>query len=223
MPEPVSMTDRAYADIKAKVLSGAYPPGAHFEAGQLADDLGMSRTPVREALLRLQGDGVLEIVAKKGIRVIPLSAADQQDIYQIITGLEVEAVGNLTKHGLTDEGLARLTSATKQMARCAEDGTIDGWSLADEHFHRSLFDFCGNSRLCAEGHRYRDLSQRAHFVALRLVDTTQKRKSAKSHADLVKIIESGDEAKARRVHFEQRLRGGEILINIVKNYGLNLL
>lgn len=223
MPTTTSLTDQAYEDIKGKVISGTYAPGAHFEAGQLSDDLGMSRTPVREALLRLQGDGILEIVAKKGIRITPLSANDLQDIYQIITGLEVEAVGNLTKHGLADNGREALTLATENMLKCADDGTLDGWSIADETFHRALFDLCDNTRLRAEGHRYRDLAQRAHFVALRLVDPEQKRKSAKSHAVLINIIESGNEAMARRVHFEQRHRGGEILVNIVKNYGLKLL
>ena len=223
MSETASLTDRAYADIKSKVLSGTYAPGAHFEAGQLSDDLGMSRTPVREALLRLQSDGILEIVAKKGVRIVPLSATDLQDVYQIITGLEVEAVGNLTKAGLDASGVSRFSKATATMEQSVDDGTIDGWSLADEYFHRSLFELCGNARLCAEGHRYRDLAQRAHFVALRLVDTDQKRKTVQSHRELVDIIQSADEGRARRVHFEQRVRGGEILVNIVKKYGLNLL
>jgi len=218
-----SMTDRAYGDIKGKVLAGTYAPGAHFEAGQLADDLGMSRTPVREALLRLQSEGILEVVAKKGVRIIPLSAGDLQDVYQIITGLEVEAVGNLARLRLTDEALAPLFRATAAMQASVADGSIDGWSMADEQFHRSLFDLSGNARLAAEGHRYRDLAQRAHFVALRLVDAEQKRRSVKSHTDLIKVIRSADEAKARQLHFEQRRRGGRLLVNIVKKYGLNLL
>lgn len=223
MSTPLSMTDRAYNDIKAKVLSGAYAPGAHFEAGQLSEDLGMSRTPVREALLRLQSDGILEIVAKKGIRIVPLSASDLQDVYQIITGLEVEAVGNLTKNGLDAGALAHLKGSTEQMTRSLDEGSGDGWSLADEAFHRGLFEFCGNPRLCAEGHRNRDLAQRAHFVALRLVSEEQKRKSAKAHLDLIKVIQSGDEDRARHVHFEQRVRGAELLVNIVKTYGLSFL
>lgn len=228
MHEPISLTERAYVDIKRKVISGAYSPGAHFEAGQLSDDLGMSRTPVREALLRLQNEGVLEIVAKKGIRIVPLSATDLHDVYQIITGLEIEAVGNLAAQAPSDVTLATLNKATSAMNSSLDDQgadnqEVDGWSLADENFHREIFNLCGNTRLCVEGHRHRDLAQRAHFVAMRMIEPEQKRRSIRSHIDLVELIKSGDEAKVRRVHFEQRVRGAELLVNIVKKHGLKLL
>jgi len=223
VPDPVSLTERAYSDIKRKVISGAYSPGEHFEAGQLSDDLGMSRTPVREALLRLQSEGILEIIAKKGIRIVPLSATDLHDVYQIITGLEIEAVGGLTAHAPSEAILSPLYAAVEGMHASLDKQEIDGWSLADEKFHRGLFELCGNARLCIEGHRHRDLAQRAHFVAMRLIEPEQKRRSIQSHVDLIEIIKSANEKKARQVHFEQRVRGAELLVNIVKKYGLKRL
>ncbi len=223
MPEPISLTERAYADIKQKVISGAYSPGNHFEAGQLASDLGMSRTPVREALLRLQNEGVLEIVAKKGVRIIPLSASDLQDVYQIITALEIEAVGSLAAQAPSANFLKPLYKATDKMQASLDKGSVESWCLADEHFHRNLLKLCGNKRLSSEGNRYRDLAQRAHFVAMRLIDAEQINGSVQSHQALIKILESGDEMKARKRHFEQRIRGARLLVNVVKKYGLKLL
>ncbi len=223
MTKTTSLTDQAYADIKQKIISGTYAPGVHYEAGQLSDDLMMSRTPVREALLRLQNEGILEIAPKKGIRIISLSATDLQDIYQIITALEVEAVGNLTALRPDANFLAPLYEAIRLMHTSLDEETFNDWSLADEQFHRSLFDLNNNTRLRQEGHQYRDLAQRAHFVALRFIDPEQKRKSIKSHMDLIHIIESGDQTKARKAHFEQRIRGAGLLVSIVDNYGLKLL
>jgi DNA-binding GntR family transcriptional regulator len=219
----LSLTGRAYNDIKQQVISGELALGEHFEAGQLAEDLGMSRTPVREALLRLQNEGIIEIIAKKGIRVVPLSPVDLQEIYQIITGLEVEAVGNICALSPTRKLLTPLRKANSLMGKSIRKNLIDEWCLADEQFHRTLFDLCGNERLRAEGHRFRDLAQRAHFVAMRLIAADQKQISVDSHGELIDAIEKGAEKKARTLHLKQRLRGGEMLVSVVKTFGLNLL
>jgi DNA-binding GntR family transcriptional regulator len=218
-----SLTAQAYADIKQQLISGTIPAGQYFDAGQLAEKLNMSRTPIREALQRLEHEGIIEILAKKGNRAIPLTPDDLRDIYQVISGLEIEAVGNLCAGHPSDETLMPLFQSIEEMKKGLQSGRIDDWSLADESFHRALFDLCGNKRLCAEGLKFRDLAQRAHFVALRLISPEQKLKSIQSHEDLVRVIQLADIAKARALHYVQRERGGRLLVNIISNFGLTML
>lgn len=218
-----SLTDRAYAYLKAEIISGRVPAGALLDAKALADTMGVSRTPVREALLRLANEGVVEVNARRGIRVVTLTAADLQAIYEVITALEIEAVHRLTAAGSDRERLAPLTEQLVRMRVATEDGDGEAWNLADEGFHRCLLDLCGNDRLAEAGRRYRDMAQRAHFVALRLVPLEEKSRSNESHADLIRTIRSGDAEAAQRMHRVQRNRGSKLLVDVLREIKLGHL
>ena len=76
-------TNLAYLRIKEKILDNVYPPGAQVLEQDIAAELDLSRTPVREALVRLQQDGLLQIVPRHGVRISVLSPADMREIYEI--------------------------------------------------------------------------------------------------------------------------------------------
>ena len=90
-------TEQAYRQIKQKILDTEYPPGAQLLEQDLCAELGLSRTPVREALVRLQQEGLLEIVPRHGARISVLSPADMREIYEILTSLEPTAVELLAR------------------------------------------------------------------------------------------------------------------------------
>src|SRR3954469_6790368 len=85
-------TEIAYLQIKQKILDNEYQPGSQVLEQDIAAALGLSRTPVREALVRLQQDGLLEIVPRHGVRISVLSPADMREIYEVLTTLEPAAV-----------------------------------------------------------------------------------------------------------------------------------
>src|SRR5262249_53569161 len=85
------MSASAYDTIKRRILSNEYPGGFQVLEDQLARDCGMSRTPLKEALLRLEAEGLIQIVPRRGIRVLPLTAEDVHRIYQVLSPLETLA------------------------------------------------------------------------------------------------------------------------------------
>src|SRR5690242_4576391 len=84
-------TDTVYRGVKSKILDNTFPPGFHILEQELASMFGVSRTPVREALVRLESDGLVDVVPRHGMRVLPLSLSDMKEIYEILSSLESKA------------------------------------------------------------------------------------------------------------------------------------
>ncbi len=219
----VSQTDEAYARLKAMIIAGEIGPADQIDANRLVEALALGRTPVREALLRLQTDGIVRIIPKRGVRIVTLSSDDITEIYQVITAVEIEAVRLLAMTEPELDQLAGLTEASRRMADAAQVGDREEWVLADESFHRALLELNPNRRLRDVGLLHRDLAQRAHFVALRLLRPEQLAESARKHKELVTLISSGDADAAVASHQEQRRRGAKMLVEILQQYRLSQL
>jgi len=220
---PPSLTERAYEAIRLRLIGGAYSPGGLLDINRIIDELNMSRTPVREAFLRLQNEGMVEIIPKKGIRVTPISENDLREIYQVISGLELEAVASIAYQRLGADALKPLDAALSDMQSAIKRDDHDGWARADERFHRGLLELSGNRRLERLGKAHRDSAQRAHFVALRLIPTEKKKKSIEAHRQLFEALKSGDESKVRALHLSQRQRGASMLVEVLSQHGLKVL
>jgi DNA-binding GntR family transcriptional regulator len=218
-----SLTDAAYEQIKWWIVNGTVAPNALIDEPETALKLGTSRTPVREALLRLQAEGLVEIARGKGIRVLPLSSADMREAYQVITALETQAVHLLTVQRPTAALLAPLCQATDDLDRALAAGDGEAWGDADERFHRGLLALSGNKRLRQVGFQLRDVAKRAHLVAVRLMPDAYKQVSAQRHRDLIALILRGNPLAAWTEHFEQRVRGEDALVSIVERYKLQNL
>lgn len=215
-----SQTDNAYARLKSMIISGEIGPADQIDANKLVDVLGFGRTPIREALLRLQIEGIIRIVPKRGVQIVMLSADDITEIYQIISAVEIEAVRLLTTTKPSAGELTRLTAASDRMIIAAETDEREAWVLADEEFHRTLLELNPNRRLCDIGLLHRDLAQRAHFVALRLLRPEQFMKSARQHKKLIKLITAGDADAVVASHQLQRDRGAKMLVDVLRQYRL---
>ena len=215
-----SLTENAYARLKGMIISGEIGPADQVDANSLVDALGFGRTPVREALLRLQIEGIIRIVPKRGVQIVMLSADDITEIYQVISAIEIEAVRLLTTARPAAEDLLSLSAAGDRMIAAAEIDSREEWVLADEAFHRTLLDLNPNQRLRDVGLLHRDLAQRAHFVALRLLRPEQLMKSALEHKKLVSQILAGDTDTVVASHQLQRDRGAAMLVGVLREYRL---
>jgi DNA-binding GntR family transcriptional regulator len=216
----IRASDAAYDAIKGWIQSAEVPPGGLIDEVEAAKKLSMSRTPVREALLRLQSEGYVDIGRGRGIRVLPLSAGDMRHIYQVISGLEVVAVSLLARRHPSREELKSLVEATSEMKDALAVDDVDRWGEADERFHRELMRLSGNPKLYSVGSHLRDLAKRAHMVALRLQTDTYRTRSTDSHSILIEKILSGEGREATASHFEQRQRGEDALVGIVEKFNL---
>ncbi len=205
------------------ILSGQLGPAEQIDANILTETLETGRTPVREALQRLQTQGIVRIVPKRGVQIVTLTADELMEIYQVVSALEIEAVRLLATSNISPGGLADLTKHADALIAVEKTEDREAWILADDAFHRALLRNNPNRRLLDAGMLHRDLAQRAHFVASRMLDQPNFRKSALAHQDLIRLIAKGDVEAACANHQTQRQRGAELLVSVVRRFGLKQL
>jgi len=209
-PVKSSLVDQAHAAIRERILDNAYPPGHRALESELAQALGISRTPVREALIRLQKEGLVEVVPRHGMRVLPVSPADMAEMYVVLSALESAAAEAVAARRPSDDELKPLVQATRDMDRALKADDLDAWAAADERFHRTLVDLAGNRMLQATVENFWDRAHRARMVTLRMrpkpVNSTQE------HTALVERLRAGDARGALELNRRHRARASEELM-----------
>jgi DNA-binding GntR family transcriptional regulator len=214
----LSLVDAAYVQIRRRILDIDWPPGHRALEQEVAQALGMSRTPVREALIRLQNEGLVEVIPRHGMRVLPVSPTDMREIYQILTALECMAAELLASRKPTDKDLKPLVDATKAMDKALKAEDLDAWAAADERFHAHLVELAGNRQLQATVLNYWDRAHRARMFTLRLrpkpVNSTQE------HMQMVERLRAGDAEGAARVTRAHRERANRELVTIFERFKL---
>lgn len=213
-----SLVDTAYELIRRRILDNVWPPGHRALEQEVALALGMSRTPVREALVRLQAEGLVEVVPRHGMRVLPVSPTDMREIYEILTALECMAAEILAARKPGDDELEPLVRATQEMDRALAVDDLDAWARADEQFHAQLVALAGNRHLQAIVMNHWDRAHRARMFTLRLrpkpVDSTRE------HMALLERLRAGDAAGASEVNRAHRARASRELLAIFERYRL---
>lgn len=213
-----SLVEQAYEQIKRRILDNQYYPGFQALEKEIAEELGVSRTPVREALIRLQHEGLVKLIPRRGMQVVPVVAADMKEIYDVLTSLESMAAELLALRQPDRETLQPMRQATADMAAALERDDLEAWAAADERYHRSLIDLCGNRRLAHMANTVRDQGHRARMVTLRL--RAKPVASIEEHQGVLEAIERGDWKAARDLHYDHRKRASVELTRILEKYRL---
>lgn len=216
--DPTNMVDVAYQGLKRRILDNVWAPGFQALEQEVALQLGMSRTPVREALIRLAKEGLVEVIPRHGMRVLPVSPTDMKEIYEILTALECMACELLAGSKPSAAALAPLEEATTSMEAALMAGDLDAWAVADELFHERLVRLSGNRMLTDTVMSYWDRAHRARMFTLRLrpkpVHSTQE------HTALVDALRKGDAARASAINREHRQRASTELLRIFETFRL---
>ncbi len=213
-----SMVDAAYDQLRRRILDNDWPPGHRALEHEIATEMGMSRTPVREALMRLQNEGLVEVIPRHGMRVLPVSGNDMQEIYQILTALECMAAELLAARKPSANELEPLVDATKAMDKALRADDLDAWAAADERFHAHLIELAGNRQLQATVLNYWDRAHRARMFTLRL--RPKPVNSTKEHMQMVERLRAGDAEGAARVTRAHRERARHELVTIFEHFRL---
>lgn len=218
-PAPaVSLVDTAYEWIRRRILDNVWPPGHRALEQEVALELGMSRTPVREALVRLQNDGLVEVVPRHGMRVLPVSPQDMREIYEVLTALECMAAEIVARRKPGDAELQTLTQATADMDKALARDDLEAWAAADERFHVSLVELSGNRALANTVWNYWDRAHRARMLSLRL--RPKPVNSTHEHMQMVERLRAGDVAGAAAVTRAHRERANQELVAIFERFKL---
>jgi DNA-binding GntR family transcriptional regulator len=220
-PASGSLVESAYRTIRQRILDNVWPPGYRALEQELSLELGMSRTPVREALSRLQREGLVEVIPRHGMSVLPVSADDMRDIYEMLTALEATAAELAVRRKPSEAQLKPLLAASRDMARALQADDLDAWAAADERFHRHLVVLSGNRLLIDAVQNCWDRAHRARMVTLRM--RPKPTHSTREHMDVVEKIRAGDARGAFDAHRAHRDRGSRELLAILEHFRLTSL
>lgn len=140
------LSEEAYDVLRAAILGGRLPAGARIVEADIARQMETSRSPIREAVRKLEHEGLVEYVPRRGTIVLGLSRADVADAYQLRAHLEAYGA-RLAATRATQAQLAGLLELIERMRACAAAGDLDGLVAADVDFHRSVCEASGSPRL----------------------------------------------------------------------------
>jgi DNA-binding GntR family transcriptional regulator len=192
-----SLREQALAHLREALITGRIAEGVVCSSRALAAELGVSTGPIREAMLALVDDGLMEAVPNKGFRSVPLTPADLAEIYDMRLLLEVPAVARLATGDLPSDVLARLTELVGTIEQTARSGDLIGNLAADRDFHLTLLAAGGNGRLAGTVARLRDQTRLGNLRAInadgRLVA------SADEHRPLLAAVIGHDQRAAGRL------------------------
>ncbi|MEZ5661771.1 MAG: GntR family transcriptional regulator [Burkholderiaceae bacterium] len=209
-----SLADGAYGRLREWILDNEWLPGHRALERDLCDVLQMSRTPVREAMVRLRDEGLIDIVPRHGLVVLPVSARLMQEIYQVLSALEVAAAQAVATDPARSDRLDELELATQAMAAALAHDDLPAWAHADERFHERLVAGCGNQTLIETVARFRDRVRRARMMTLRLRPPPHS--STSEHRELLDALRAGDPMRAAELHRAHRARGAAELVPILE-------
>ncbi|WP_314242991.1 GntR family transcriptional regulator [Streptomyces kutzneri] len=185
----VTAADRVYQHVKQGVLDRRYEGGTLLTEGELAAAVGVSRTPVREALLRLETEGLLKLYPKKGALVLQVSAQEITDVLE--TRLLVEEFTVRRAVPAAPGLLDRLAALLDEQRRHADAGDLAAMMAADRGFHAEIVRSAGNQILCRLYDQLRDRQLRMG-VALLHAHPERLDRTLSEHAEILDALRAGD-------------------------------
>lgn len=188
-----NLREMVLARIRNAIISGEMTPGEVYSAPTLAGALGVSATPVREAMLELAHQGLVESLRNKGFRVTEVSDSDLDEIASIRLLLEPPTL--VTVVPLVPEAdFPLLRARADEIVQCARDGDLSGYLEADLQFHGALLSYCGNKRLLD---LITSLRSNTRLFGLRgLLEHGQLESSAAEHHLILDAVVARDASRA---------------------------
>jgi len=166
-------SDAAYAEVRRRILAGELAPGSVLDQYLLSDQMGMSITPLREALRRLRGEGLIDIDVHKNTRVTPLTSTEARELFEIRLALD-PAAAELAAGRRTDADIKTLKSAAKQLVPVTRTWGEKGL-LAHSAFHRAIYVASHNDNLIGMLDGLWDKSDRYRRLGLMLPSGAENR------------------------------------------------
>lgn len=197
-----SLREEVYEYLRGRMNQGRLRPGNYLDLNALAEELGTSRTPLRDALLRLESEGFVEIQNRRGVRITELTLDWIRDIYEILGGLESVALTSVADR-ITPDTVSRMEALNGEMSAALDAEDFGRFYDANLAFHDTYLDLSSNT----------ELVRRIHILKQRLYDFPRlegyvpewERASVGEHRSLVEHLKKGEVREAadllRDVHW----------------------
>lgn len=209
---PRSLAEDAADRIREQILDGGFKQGEHLVEAKIAEQLNISRGPVREAFKLLRAEGLLKEEPRRGTFVVSLTAQDVREIYGLRAALEGRA-GRMIARANDPATLARLRALADEIDRAVDAGDAVAASRADLAFHEGLCELCGNTRIHEVFMRYVPTLRgllRLDEQVLRSLDEISRQ-----HRPFVDALQAGDEELVARLLNEHAEHAGELIAGVL--------
>ncbi|MFE3221116.1 GntR family transcriptional regulator [Streptomyces antimycoticus] len=207
----LSATERAYATIKRQIIELKLEPGTHVTKSTLERRAGASTMPVREALTRLQRDGLVRVLPRSGYRILPVTLKGARDLCAFRRLLEVEAVGLAAELGLPERDLARMEELLSATYEIGDQASVDAFLRANIEFDAIIANRCGNDMLAQTIVRAFDELERVLRITLKSLSFSES--AAHQRREILEAIRDRDPAAARAAMSARTQSSQEQIIN----------
>lgn len=193
---PKSLTEIVWAKLRDQIMHGDLALGAALSERRIAEDLGVSKTPVREALAQLRSEGLVHIYPQRAAQVLTFSAAEIVDMCDYRLVVETAAL-KLAMERDHEKLLRELTDIVTTMKSAHKEGSIRQYLEMDSAFHHSFYANCGNKHLFDSYQLFsgKVAALRTHLAA----KPNHTKKSLNEHLAMLEIVKSGDVKKGESV------------------------
>ncbi|WP_211596278.1 GntR family transcriptional regulator [Paracoccus aestuariivivens] len=206
--------ERAYHDLRYRILTGRLAPGTTLLETELAGLLSLSRTPVREAVIKLEEEGLVEVRPRHGVTIKALSLQDFANILDTYSALEVRAYELVAARGLTPEQTRLLERMVEDMETATATGDIARWSDLDDEFHAEIVSLCGNQRLQTALNAFWGQQYRARMMILPLRPLPDE--SNAEHRAVLDALKLGDRDLTRERQNAHRDRADKQQLELLR-------
>lgn len=210
-----TLTEAVTDALRERLLAGEWAVGTPLRQESLAAELGVSRIPLREALQRLEAEGIVTLLPHRGAVVAPLEAPDVSEIFELRALLETDLTRRAVPH-LTADDLARMKAHAQAFEEAVAAGDIPAWGDANRRFHEALYAPANRPRTMELVARL--LSQCDRFVRLQLTLTHGMPQAVKEHRAILAAARARDTVKATRLIRDHILKAGHGLADALAQH-----
>ena len=193
--EYLPLRDVVFNTLRRAILRGELVPGQRLMEIRLADQMGVSRTPVREAIRKLELEGLVVMVPRKGAEVAHISGKNLRDVLEVRRALE-ELAGELACERMSAEDFKKLEQANLKFASVLDSDDITVLGKADEEFHGLIYQATDNDRLVQMVNHLREQMYRYRIEHLK--NKSQRTILLQEHQDIMRALAARDVEAVRR-------------------------
>lgn len=190
------LRDVVFQSLRQAILLGQLKPGERLMEKSLADKMGVSRTPVREAIRKLELEGLVVMLPRKGAQVAEMTMKEIEDVLEIRAVLEGLA-SKLAAKRIREDQLEGLNRSLQEFGQGLDSKDVDMMIKKDEEFHDIIFEACNNDKLISIVNNLREQIHRFRVAYLKSYDDMQH--LFYEHADLAKAVQEHDAEKAEKI------------------------
>ncbi len=208
-----TLREQIVSSLRDSIIKGELNPGQKLTEPELAEKLGISRTPIREAFRQLESEGFLTVIPRRGAVVSRITRKEIDDFYELKSLLEGYAA-RIAAERITEKGIEKLGKINEQLNVLAEKGDVEAFFWKNDEFHNTFISYCGNEKLLEFREHMVQRFMRFRLEALSVPGRLMS--SVKQHKTIIRALTRKDGRLAEAVVLEHALLSGEELAERVE-------